>query len=137
MQEEDLTYLLQESRSWNEDHQLTGMLVYLQGRFISQTEGRFMQVLEGTEHDVEEIFAKIQKDSRHHQLMVLKRDFVEQRYFQTWEMGFESVDVENHQTVKGFFPIDDNFLKKDIFKNSHIALDFLKSFYDTHKTFDF
>lgn len=137
MQEEDLTYLLQESRSWNEDHQLTGMLVYLQGRFISQTEGRFMQVLEGTEHDVEEIFAKIQKDSRHHQLMVLKRDFVEQRYFETWEMGFESVDVENRQSVKGFFPIDDNFLKKDIFKNSHIALDFLKSFYDTHKTFDF
>jgi len=137
MHEEDLTYLLEESRAWNETHNLTGMLVYLQGRFISQVEGRFMQVLEGTEHDVEEIFQKIQKDPRHHQILVLKRDFIEQRYFKTWEMGFESVDIEKKHSIKGFFPIDDNFLKKDIFNSSHVALDFLKSFYDTHKTFDF
>jgi len=137
MHEEDLNYLLQESRQWNEDHNLTGMLVYLQGRFISKVEGRFMQVLEGTEHDVEEIFQKIERDNRHHQVMVLKKDFIDKRYFETWEMGFESVDVENWQNVKGFFPIDDNFLKKDIFKNSHIALEFLKSFYNTHKMFDF
>jgi hypothetical protein len=76
------------------------MLVYLQGRFITQVEGRFMQVLEGTEHYVEEIFQIIQKDPRHHQLLVLNRDIVAQQYFETWEMGFELVDVDTKQILK-------------------------------------
>jgi len=137
MQEEELTHLLQESKAWNEDHELTGMLVYLQGRFIDEVEGRFMQVLEGSEEEVEGIFKKINTDHRHHRLLVLQRGFIEKRNFETWEMGFESVNLEIKKNMKGFFPIDDNFLRKDIFNNSHIALTFLKSFYDTHTTFNF
>jgi len=137
MQEEELTYLLQQSRSWNQDHGLTGMLVYLQGRFIDEVEGRFMQVLEGTQQEVEGIFKNIEKDIRHHQVLVLKRDFIDKRHFETWQMGFESVSLEARNDVKGFFHVDENFLKHDIFNNSNIALTFLKSFYDTHITFNF
>src|SRR3954468_16894005 len=71
MQEDELVALLNESRNWNNDHGLTGMLLYVEGRFIEQNEGRFMQVLEGDERQVKSIFEKIKTDVRHFHIIVL------------------------------------------------------------------
>jgi hypothetical protein len=62
---------------------VTGVLLY--------QSGSFMQVLEGEPAIVEQIFAKIQRDPRHRDVLVLLRGNIETRNFGDWSMGF--VDV--------------------------------------------
>jgi hypothetical protein len=137
MQEEELLLLLTQSKGWNQDHDMTGMLLYIEGRFLDHLEGRFMQVLEGSEYEVERIFDKIKKDSRHHQLIVLRQDDLDDRNFDNWQMGFSSLKMEDFKRHPGFFELNDEYLDSKEFKDSNTAISFLKSFYDTHRTFDF
>lgn len=137
MREDELLFLLNQSTSWNESHELTGMLIYIEGRFLDQLEGRFMQVLEGSQYEVERIFENIKKDSRHHQLIVLRQEDLEVRNFDNWSMGFESLGFEDYKKHPNFFELDDDYLNSENFKASNSALSFLKSFYDTHKAFNF
>lgn len=133
MKEKDLNFLLEQSIAWNTDHNLTGMLLYIQGRFISQLEGRFMQILEGTEADVENLFVKIKKDSRHHKVIVLNRNKINQRAFSTWQMGFESVSYEKDMQPRGIFKLDESFLMSKDYGHANTAYNFLKSFYNINK----
>lgn len=131
MQDGDLLKILSRSRSWNAGHGITGMLLYLEGRFLSQNEGRFMQVLEGTEHQVKDIFEQIKNDERHHGLIVLKQSTAPQRNFNNWSMGFNSLGLDAYKSLPGFFDLNDEFLKSDALQHSNLPLHFLKSFYET------
>jgi hypothetical protein len=132
MPSDDLLFLLNQSKNWNEGHGLTGMLLYLEGKFLSKVEGRFMQVLEGTERDVKEIFAKIKQDSRHHSLIILKQASTKERNFGTWSMGFKSINLEAHKELPGRFDLNDDFLKSAELQQSNVPLNFLKSFYEVN-----
>jgi hypothetical protein len=131
MNEDDLVQLLKESKDWNDPHKLTGMLVYMQGGLLSRNEGRFMQVIEGERNEIDYIFEKIKKDHRHQQITILHYEPITKRDFETWLMGFETVNAIPNEKVKGFFELDDSFLKSDEFVKSNMALNFLKSFYST------
>jgi hypothetical protein len=132
MSSDDLVSLLNQSKSWNQGHGLTGMLLYLEGKFLSKLEGRFMQVLEGTEEEVKEIFEKIKQDPRHHSLIVLKQSSIEERNFGNWSMGFKSIAVEACKELPGFFDLNEDFLKSDELQQSSLPLNFLKSFYEVN-----
>lgn len=130
MQESDLLDILNRSRTWNREHGITGMLLYLEGRFLSQKEGRFMQVLEGKEHEVKGIFEQIKNDHRHHSFIILKQATVSQRNFASWSMGFKSLKLEACNALPGYFDLNDEFVKSDELQQSNQPLNFLKSFYD-------
>lgn len=129
MQEDDLVHLLKQSTDWNVHHSLSGMLVYLQGGLLSGKEGRFMQVIEGPKTEIEYIFERIKKDSRHHHINILQYKPLQSRDFHGWLMGFESVNIKPDEDVRGFFELNDDFLKSADFRKSNTALNFLKSFY--------
>jgi hypothetical protein len=130
MQDEDLLPLLEESRSWNLAHGITGMLLYIAGETGSLEQGgRFMQALEGTEVEVRGIFEKIRSDKRHHHLMVLNEATAKKRNFAAWTMGFASMDIEEYKAKLGFFELNDTFLNKGNKQKLNMALNFLKSFY--------
>jgi hypothetical protein len=133
MQETDLLHLLNQSKKSNQEHGLSGMLLYLEGKFLNQIEGRFMQVLEGGEEDVIRVFERIKKDRRHHDIIVLDQSPVSQSNFVTWSMGFKSIKLEAFKTLPGYFDLNDEFLKSKVFQQSHLALNFLKSFYKINK----
>ena len=76
----DLDQLLLDARVANELADVTGALLY--GGL------RFVQYLEGTRADVEQIYARITRASQHHQLEILEQGRVEKRLFQRWHMGF-------------------------------------------------
>ncbi|WP_158828535.1 BLUF domain-containing protein [Mucilaginibacter lacusdianchii] len=133
MQEDDLIALLKQSRDWNNDHGITGILVYIEGQLSTHTEGRFMQSLEGSQFEVERIFEKIQRDQRHHCLTVLKHSFIDNRNFGEWQMGFEYINLQKHQELTSFFTLDDEILKSEEFEASDAALNFLKAFYRVNK----
>lgn len=135
MSDESLQQVLTVSRAWNLQHGITGMLIYVEGKFLSPdrentdlvTEGRFMQVLEGTEADVLEIFEAIRTDSRHYGMMVLKKDQLTARNFAEWDMGFKRIN--NHNNDEGFTHLDDWFTASNPGKGDNTPLKFLKSFY--------
>lgn len=77
---EALKLLLIKSRSRNEFHHVTGILLY--------DAGSFLQVLEGEEEDVELTFELVRHDRRHSNLKVFLQQRIEKREFGDWPMAF-------------------------------------------------
>ena len=85
---DDLDELLAKARRHNESVNVTGILLYAQGTFF--------QVLEGAPEDVDALYDKIAKDSRHCLVLRLARENIATRNFGEWSMGF----VRNEERVK-------------------------------------
>jgi len=142
MSESELMNILEESRRWNLDHDLTGMLIYIQGLFIQtgplqlqqQITGRFMQIIEGSTENVEEVFSMIQKDDRHHNLIVLESSSQLARNFESWQMGFRALQLNESEFDDTYFNLDDSFVKSRQEESSNRPLHFLKSFYQRGKS---
>lgn len=115
MTDEALRFLLKQARTRNRELVITGMLVYVEGKYGMRRQARFMQVLEGSRFLVESVFDKIKNDSRHFEVVVLGEGAIHKRNFKTWEMGFARTDE--------FPPADE-------------ALRFLKNFYDERQDKD-
>jgi hypothetical protein len=112
----ELLDLLAKARAKNQRLDVTGMLLY--------KDGNFMQVLEGEETVVRELFACIERDPRHFGTIVLLEEIVleeedshEQRAFPDWSMGFRSFadpDIKNFPGVNQFMNVafnDDRYVK--------------------------
>ena len=135
MQEDELLPLLNQARTTNQAHAVTGMLLYVEGRFFTQKEGRFIQVIEGSKKDVEAIYKKIRQDKRHKELIVLQQSAISKRNFDTWTMGFKAMKLETYMEIPDYFELNDDFLHSNMHSSS-IAINFLKSFYKTNREND-
>lgn len=82
--EDDLLAMLVPIRIRNQLHDVTGLLVF--------HDGRFFQVLEGPEDAVLTIYDRIRDDRRHHDLEELYRGEVAERLFGEWSMGLVHTD---------------------------------------------
>lgn len=91
---EELAELLRVSRQKNHGLGVTGMLLH--------KEGNFMQVLEGDESAVRELFGRIDRDPRHRGVIVLRRTPIEQREFGEWSMAYCDLDRPESRTVQGY-----------------------------------
>lgn len=83
MTEPELRTMLLQARSYNAQHHLTGILLY--------SDGRFVQLLEGEEQAVRQLYAKIQRDPRHSQVVTVSEGPGPGRRFADWSMGFGRV----------------------------------------------
>ena len=137
MIEDELTSLLEQSRAWNLDHGITGLLIYIKGLFVDPSSadleakltGRFMQVLEGSKEELDYIFKNISSDKRHQDLILIENVPISQRDFESWQMGFHSYTLDEFKNSPGYFNLDD-FGGKDGQKVlNNPALQFMKSFY--------
>lgn len=99
---EELIRLLERSRENNLRDEITGMLLY--------KDGKFMQLLEGPERAVCATYARIAKDRRHREITVLLEGRRPERDFEEWSMGFHALDAESAQTTPGF----SQFLTSDL-----------------------
>jgi hypothetical protein len=136
MTDEELSKILEESRQSNSEHEITGMLLYIEGIFASAgnrsiesaSRGRFMQILEGKEEEVEETFSKIKQDERHFDIITLKNSAVTGRYFESWQMGFKKLSGSDLKDSSLFFNPDIVFAAANDPDQSN-PLNFLRSFY--------
>jgi hypothetical protein len=126
MQTSDINPILAQSRIRNADQQVTGFLMYVEGIYNHHKEGRFLQVLEGSEHDVTQIYDSIKKDLRHNQVTTLKEGPIENRNFSSWSMGYESFHVQQFPDLQFFFQLDIRSLISQ--EDNHPILDFIKTF---------
>lgn len=93
---EQLLELLAVSRRHNAISGITGMLLY--------KDRRFLQVLEGDEAAVRATYARIERDPRHRDLVLLITDEQQQREFAEWSMAFHDLDDETALQTPGFSP---------------------------------
>lgn len=76
--------LLKEARSNNARAGITGLLLLKSGHAL--------QMLEGDETKVFELYEKIARDKRHTNLKILYEGSGSSRYFSRWSMGYRSIE---------------------------------------------
>ncbi len=90
----DLLELLAKARTRNRDAGVTGMLLYKKGSFI--------QVLEGADEAVHNVYARVSRDTRHSGCLQLLDQPLETRQFASWEMGFRDLSDPSLASTPGF-----------------------------------
>ena len=122
LSEEEINVLLVQSRHYNIDNHVTGVLLYI--------DGDFLQVLEGNKKDVELLFEKIKRDKRHKGIIVVYEGSKTQRQFPDWSMGFHSSTYEILRDLSGFEELN----KRDLLNiKDKTAISFLETFMTSHK----
>lgn len=106
---DELVELLDECRSFNCRHNISGMLLY-QG-------GTFMQVLEGEEDTVRALCDVIKGDPRHHGFLTLMETQLEERDFPDWSMGFCNLDQPDRTLPEGYSEFLNTPLSDDVFSS--------------------
>jgi len=99
--EEALLKILSESQQRNAAINITGLLLH--------SDGNIIQVIEGEKDPVEQLFAKIERDARHHHVIVLSRKMVTKRDFPEYKMGFKrACSQQLSKELPGFSDIVEN-----------------------------
>lgn len=109
MSNEELLFLLKQSRNRNKRQNVTGMLLYAGGNFF--------QVLEGERKDVEEIYETIVKDVRNMGNVVLLKEAIENRTFPEWSMGFSHLTSSDKAAVEGYSEFLERKMEPEEFAN--------------------
>lgn len=94
MDDQELKEILQIARENNTREDITGLLLYRGGNFI--------QVLEGPEDAVMNLYGKISRDPRHTGVETLLKGPITERQFADWSMGFQNVDKLSSADLLGF-----------------------------------
>ena len=74
-----------------------------------------MQVIEGNENDIDQLYKNLKIDFRHHDVIELIREPIPEREFPDWRMSYLNVSSEN---IVGF----SEFLRE---KGTHVSSDFI------------
>ena len=124
-----LATLLQQSRRRNLACGVTGMLLYFEANSNKSKQGRFIQVIEGPEAEVDAIYQSIQGDQRHKYITTLNERIVDKRDFSDWVLGFEFLTRRDIKNNDGLFLLDEDFSKYRNHEYLNIPLNYLKNFY--------
>ena len=90
----ELVSILEKSYKNNPEKNITGMLLYKSGVFL--------QIIEGTKRDLENLYNKISKDPRHEDLKILWQQDIKERSFSDWSMGFKDLSEAPQEVLDGF-----------------------------------
>lgn len=118
MPPEQLLALLQQCLANNRRQGITGMLLY-----GNQT---FLQVLEGEEAVVDELIARIRKDTRHTDMEVLHRAPIEHRQYTDWSMAFKRISDDVLQQIEGLRDFNPRDLNVDFLRKNDAVVEKLK-----------
>lgn len=128
--QDELAGLLTHSRARNGQDGVTGCLVYRYNEDFDR--GNFLQVLEGPEAAIDDVWRRISSDTRHHTIVIIDEGPIEARMFSNWTMGFRNVDAEDLEGTEGFSDLgSDAFWENIGEQNLSNGLELLKSFYDS------
>lgn len=94
---EDVENILQVSREKNREHGITGVLLYKSGSVV--------QVLEGREAAVRQLYTNIERDRRHRDVTLIYTHQISRREFSDWTMGFNCVELAWEKRPEGFNPV--------------------------------
>jgi len=120
--EEEISLLLIKSRKHNAEHNITGVLLHI--------EGDFLQVIEGDKKIIKQLFEKINLDPRHKGVICVFDGAIKERNFKDWSMGFCALEYESLRHISGF----ETFKRSDLFDSTDkTASVFLELFIKSNK----
>ncbi|NDV89550.1 hypothetical protein GTW51_23245 [Aurantimonas aggregata] len=126
----DLDSILATSRAYNAEKDVTGMLLFVEGR--DGNRGSFMQLLEGSADELEALRKRIFADPRHHTKLVLETGVKPQRDFADWSMAFRSVVARDLTAHPGFADIGtEEFQRRCEAGEVHQSLTFIRDFWSS------
>jgi hypothetical protein len=102
----ELVDLLTFARNFNTKNGLTGMLLYV--------DESFFQILEGDSKTLDDLYSRIEHDTRHTGVIKLIEIPIEKRTFSEWSMGFAKVTREDLATIPG---LNDFFGRGSVFSD--------------------
>lgn len=122
--EDDLKALLEQARTRNLRQSITGLLLY--------GNATYMQVLEGEEKDVHEIFESIKIDPRNTGVVKLVEEKISQRAYRDWSMGFKDLKSCTPEELPGYSDLflHGNLDKALAIQNKLVSIRLLLSFAD-------
>lgn len=97
--EADLVSLLNQSRLYNAETNITGILLFVQGSII--------QAIEGEEAIVKALYEKIGKDTRHCNVVKVVSQPIKDRSFSNWSMGYKTISRQQLGIVKTLIELSD------------------------------
>ncbi len=103
--EQEVNAILEIAQENNSQRSVTGALLYSGGYFI--------QVLEGPEEAVEEIFEFIQCDKRHKEITVLTNKHIEHRSFSKWAMALAGVQANLFPRLEGVLAVPQDLTQSE------------------------
>ncbi len=115
---EEILTLLNASRKKNEANEITGLLLY--------SDGNFLQIIEGKQKKIKALYAKINMDQRHRNIIKVFEGKVSHRIYPKWHMGFNSIDKEFENQTIGTDSYQSISSEDDLIASTFIAT-FLKS----------
>ena len=115
---EEILTLLNASRKNNEANEITGLLLY--------SDGNFLQIIEGKQKKIKALYAKINMDQRHRNIIKVFEGKVSHRIYPKWHMGFNSIDKEFENQTIGTDNYQSISNEDDLIASTFIAT-FLKS----------
>ncbi len=129
LQTDELSALLEHSQARNAEDGITGLLIY---RFNTDFgRGNFVQVLEGPDDKIDDVWRRISGDTRHHTIVVVQEGEIASRMFGDWSMGFKNVDEADLSGFEGFSDLGSDRFWADVTPGiADEALGLLRSFYD-------
>lgn len=81
---EDINSIITTSRDFNEEHNITGCLLYHNYEFL--------EILEGEEEIVMSLYERIKIDPRHKDFMLLNEGYIQERLFKNWSYAFPPLE---------------------------------------------
>ena len=117
----ELRSLLEQSRVVNHQHQVSGMLLYV--------EGCFMQLLEGPQARVEQLYENICRDVRNHSNVIIDQGAIEERFFDTWHMGFAAISRHDLDSTDAYLALRGLSILEGRARRLSGAVELLQEFY--------
>lgn len=125
----ELGDLLAHSRERNTADEITGLLVYRYNTDYGR--GNFLQVLEGPDAALDDVWNRISSDARHHTIVVIEEGPIASRMFGDWSMGFKNIGAGDLANYEGFADMGSDAFWESAQSNALAeALDLLKGFYE-------
>lgn len=93
--DDKLIALLEHCHSHNSKHNISGLLLY-------NGASTFLQVLEGEQDIVEQLYLRISTDKRHHRVNCISKKAIKERDFPDWKMGFRNLSKTPLTHIEGF-----------------------------------
>ena len=97
---DDIANILNISRKYNSEREITGCLLYYEKQFI--------QIIEGDKQLIKGLFANIEKDIRHKNVILLGEN-EKKRFFNHWSMAFKELSISNMENIDEVLKVNNAF----------------------------
>lgn len=114
LQESDITDILNVARDFNSKNDITGCLLYHNNRFI--------QILEGAEEIVRQLYAAIEDDPRHNTVILVNVGEKTERMFDGWSMALHKLGKGESAQLDKFLFVNNFKLFSDLVEKSSDAV---------------